>query len=81
MDLCKYKDVLLSYGENIHKYKFKGISIVDVVLTIIFGIVLTKLLKTNYFYGILLSFLLGIIFHELFCIETPINKKLKQLIH
>ena len=35
MSLCKYKNALGEVNKGIHSYKFMGISMVDVILTII----------------------------------------------
>ena len=35
MSLCKYKDALGEPGKGIHSYRFMGVAIADVIMTII----------------------------------------------
>lgn len=74
MDLCKYKDVFGKPGEGVHSLRLFDISVVDVVLTIFLGLLLAKIFKLNQFGGILLAFILAIVFHRLFCVETTVTK-------
>lgn len=78
MVLCKYKDIFGKPNEGIHKIRIFNIAVVDVLLTLVLGVILSKLLKLSTFTGILIAFLLGIIFHKIFCVDTTINKLLKD---
>ena len=72
--LCKYKDIFGKSGEGAHKYRIFNIAIVDTVLTIILAIALALLFKINFFLILIILFLLGIILHKLFCVETTVGK-------
>lgn len=72
--LCKYKDILGKPRENIRQLRLFDISIIDVLLTIILGLLFSRALNLTKFNGIILAFLLSIIFHKIFCVETTINK-------
>lgn len=78
LNLCKYKDLLGKPGEGLHSYRVFDIAILDTILTIVLGLLLAKIFNITKFHGILLSFLLGIVFHKIFCVETTINKLLRD---
>lgn len=79
MDLCKYSKLFGDPKKGIHSYRIFDIAIADVIQTIIGAIIfyyISKFLKWNInFYYILASlFIIGIISHKLFCVDTTINR-------
>lgn len=82
MSLCQYKDILGKPNEGLHSIRlfgtYGGIAVVDTVLAIVLGLVLAKVFRLTKFNGILLSFILGVIAHRVFCVDTTINKFLKS---
>ena len=76
MNLCKYKNALGEPNKGIHSYKFMGISIVDVILTIIAAFLISYFFKISFFYTSISLFVLGIILHRLFCVRTTVDKLL-----
>ena len=82
MNLCKYKNIFGELGTGVHSIRICNIAIIDVLLTIILGILIHYLLLNlfNYnsdFYIILIVlFILGILLHRLFCVRTTIDKLL-----
>lgn len=79
--LCKYKDVLGKPNEGLHSYRFLNIAIFDVLGTILIAYALSFLFTYKYAFPIiaLLLFLLGIILHWAFCVNTTVNKFLLNL--
>ena len=73
---CKYKNVFGEPGKGVHSYRFLGVAIVDVLLTIIGAYIFAYF--TNYPFWISLGgfFLLGIFAHRLFCTRTTVDKLL-----
>ena len=74
--LCNYSELIGKVGEGIHSYRIFDIAIIDVITTIFITYILQKYLLKNYtfiqvFVGI---FILGIIFHRIFCVRTTIDK-------
>lgn len=76
VNLCKYKDIFGKPGQGVHSYRVANIAIVDVLFTLLGGYLINRyffnnkhLIKTT-----LILFILGIIFHRLFCVKTTINK-------
>lgn len=76
MNLCKYKNALGIPNKGIHSYKFLGISIMDVLLTIIAAFIISYFFKISFLNTSVFLFILGIILHRLFCVRTTIDKLL-----
>jgi uncharacterized membrane protein len=76
MDLCKYKDIIGKPNTGVHKYRFLGVAIIDVIVTIIGGYLIAIFFKLPILYTIIGLFILGIIAHRLFCVRTTIYKLL-----
>jgi hypothetical protein len=76
--LCPYRDVLGKPNEGFHKH-FLGIAINDVIGTILIGILIWFILdKTSHHVDLwkieVFLFLLAIVLHRMFCVNTTINK-------
>ena len=76
MDLCKYKDIFGKPNTGVHKYRLFGLAIVDVILTIIGGYLIAIIFKKSFLYTTIILFVIGILFHRLFCVRTTIDKLL-----
>ena len=76
MSLCKYKDILGVPGKGVHSYRVFNIAIVDVIMTIIGAFLISYFLKISFLYTTIFLFILGIIFHRIFCVRTTIDKLL-----
>ena len=74
--LCKYKDIFGRPKEGGHSYRLFNIAIVDVLFTIIGGIIFSWLFNIVMWKSIIGLFILGIFFHRLFCVKTTIDKLL-----
>jgi uncharacterized membrane protein YdbT with pleckstrin-like domain len=76
MNLCKYKNALGIPKKGIHSYRFMGLAIADIIMTIIGALIISFLLKKSFLVVLLILFILGIILHRLFCVRTTIDKLL-----
>lgn len=76
MSLCKYKDVLGKPNEGIHSIRFLGVAIMDVIMTIIGAYFISHFSKISFIKTLIFLFILGILLHKLFCVNTTINKLL-----
>jgi hypothetical protein len=82
MNLCKYKNIFGEPGTGVHSIRIFNIAIVDVILTILGGILIqTILLQWFHIYIeltiVLVSlFILGILLHRMFCVRTTVDKLL-----
>ena len=71
---CKYKESLGKLGEGVHSYRIFNIAIVDVFFTILLGYVINIFIPKYNIYNIILCiFILGILLHRIFCVDTTIN--------
>jgi hypothetical protein len=78
--LCKYKDLLGKPNQGFHKH-ILGIALFDVIGTLVISFIIYKLPlwsekpTKKFFFIIFISvFLLGIILHRIFCVNTTVNK-------
>jgi len=76
MNLCKYKNILGIPKKGIHSYRFLGLAIADVLMTIIGAFLIAYFFKLSFFYTTIALFVLGILLHRLFCVRTTIDKLL-----
>jgi len=76
IDLCKYKNALGVPGKGIHSYRLGGIAIADVIMTIIGAFIISLISGWKFIYTLIGLFILGIIIHKLFCVNTTIDKML-----
>ena len=76
VDLCDYKNALGVPGKGIHSFRFGGVAIADVVMTIIAAFIISFIYKINFSYTLIFLFLLGIFLHHIFCVKTTIDKLL-----
>lgn len=73
---CKYKDALGIPKQGIHSYRFLGVAIMDVIMTIIGAFIISYAYKISFLKTALFLFALGIILHRIFCVRTTIDKLL-----
>jgi hypothetical protein len=74
MNLCEYKNILGEPGKGIHSYRLFGVSIADVLMTIIGAYMLSWIFKLSFIKTLIFLFLLGILLHRLFCVKTTLDK-------
>lgn len=70
---CKYRHILGKEREGIHSIRLFDIAIIDVVLTIVGGVLLAYVFKWNVLITILILFIIGVLVHRLFCVNSTIN--------
>lgn len=70
--LCKYRNALGEPGKGVH-FHVLGIAVVDMLMTVLAAFIISR--WTGKFWLVLvILFLLGIILHRIFCVNTTINK-------
>jgi len=72
--LCKYKDAFGKLGTGIHSYRFYGIAILDVLITIIIAAIFAYFTKIPFWICLGVLFIIGIFVHRLFCVRTTVDK-------
>lgn len=76
---CKHKNIFGKEGEGVHSVRVLNIAILDVVGTLLgcwaIAFALNIPLLSYQFLGIVIcAFLLAIILHRIFCVNTTVNK-------
>lgn len=74
--LCKYKDIFGKPNTGLHVYRLFNIAIVDVILTLLVAYFISKYYKQNLMHTIIFMFVLSIIMHRIFCVQTTVDKLL-----
>ena len=74
MNLCKYKDIFGEPNNGVHKYRLFNIAIIDVIFTILFGLIIKYYYNYNIFVILFFLLIISILFHKLFCVKTTILK-------
>ena len=74
--LCKYKNLLGKPEQGIRKYRIFDISIMDTVVVIIFGVIISYFTGYNIWLTLAVLFISGIIAHRVFCVRSRIDKLL-----
>lgn len=72
--LCKYKDIFGKPGEGAHSIRFLGISVVDVLATLLAAFLISGIFKIHLFYTVIPLFFSGILLHRMFCVPTTIDR-------
>ena len=75
---CKYKDILGKPKSGLHQYRVFNIAILDVLFTFILAKFVQYYIMedTNIWIILITTFIIGIIIHRIFCVETTIDKLL-----
>ncbi len=76
MELCRYRDVLGKPREGVHKYRIGRYALFDIAGTMIGGCLVAKWMEWNKIDTMIGLFLLGIVLHRLFCVNTSLNVEL-----
>jgi hypothetical protein len=77
MSLCKHKHIFGKEGEGAHSIRLFNVAIVDVAATVVAGALIARLagLGAQGFFLVLVGlFVLGVIAHRVFCVNTTVNK-------
>ena len=74
MSLCKYKDIFGKPGKGPHSYRFIGVAIVDVVVTLFAAFLIAYFTKHSFLKVSIILFILGIVAHRLFCVRSTVDK-------
>lgn len=70
----KFSEIFGRPNEGVHSYRFLNLAIIDVIGTIVIAYIIAKIFNLNPWITIIFAFVIGIILHRLFCVNTTINK-------
>jgi hypothetical protein len=74
--LCPYKNLFGKPNEGLRKYRVFNIAILDTVVVLIFGFLISYFTKINLWIVLIVLFISGIVVHRLFCVRTGVDKLL-----
>ena len=72
--LCKYKHIFGKEQEGVHKQRFLGVALYDVIGTIVGAWLIARAFNFNFWIVFASAVGIAIILHRLFCVNTTINK-------
>jgi len=72
--LCKYRHIFGVEGEGLHSVRILDIAVVDTLMTLLVGAFIAYYAKLNLYLVWVVLFILGILVHRLFCVNSTINK-------
>jgi hypothetical protein len=76
LGLCKYKNMFGEPGTGVHRHRFLGLAIVDVLQTVLGACIVAYLFDWPVGWTVLAAFVLAIVVHRMFCVRTTIDKLL-----
>jgi len=77
---CEYKDIFGKPNEGVHSYRFLGIAVVDLALTIIGAFIISLISGYSFWKTLIALLIIGTIIHILFCVDTTVTKIVKKMI-
>lgn len=66
----KFKNIFGEAGKGVHQYRLLDVALVDYLLTLVLAVVVSKLTGLPLVLSTILMFILGIILHWLFGLQT-----------
>ena len=69
-------DIFGKVNQGIHSYRFFGLAIVDVIMTILGSYVISYVFRVSFLYTLCIVFIIGILLHRYFNVRTTIDKML-----
>jgi len=73
-NLCSYRNIFGEPKKGVHSYRIFDVAIVDVISTVVAAWFISHYLKISFFDTCIILFILGILLHHIFCVETTIDK-------
>jgi hypothetical protein len=74
MNFCDYANILGAPNEGLHSLRLFDIAIVDVVMTVGVGLLISHFFKTDKLCTQASLFISSILLHRLFCVHTTVDK-------
>lgn len=72
--LCRYRHIFGKEGQGFHEQRFMGVALYDTLGTIGGAWLISKTFKTDFVITLVSAFIIGIVMHRLFCVDTTINQ-------
>lgn len=76
MNLCKYRNIFGRPNEGVHSFRIFNLAVIDVVFTLLGAYMISLYTKYSFITTSIILFLLGILCHHIFCVDTTIARVL-----
>lgn len=76
MNLCKYRNIFGRPNEGVHSFRIFNLAVIDVVFTLLGAYMISLYTKCSFITTSIILFLLGILCHHIFCVDTTIARVL-----
>ena len=77
---CKYRNALGKPNQGAHSVRVFGVALFDVALTVIAAWLLFRVSgRFTFIQALIIVFVLGVLAHYLFCVNTTINRFISSL--
>lgn len=73
---CPYKNMFGAPNTGVHAYRIFDLAVVDILMTFIGAWFLSRFFQIGYWVMVIVLFVLGIVLHRIFCVETTVDKLL-----
>ena len=76
MGLCKYKNMFGEPRTGSHAIRdpIFNTALIDVGMTVVGAFVISNVIQYNFWYVLIILFIIGIISHRAFCVRTTVDK-------
>jgi len=74
MIFCKYKNLLGEPRKGVHSFRINDIAVFDVLLTFALAYWISSYSEWEYYSTLVYTFILGIVVHWLFCVNSTVNE-------
>lgn len=71
--LCSYRHIFGEERKGFHSLRLFDIAVGDVVLTLLLSLFISHVAKINIIITTIMVFIVGIVIHRMFCVNTKIN--------
>lgn len=76
--LCKYKNFFGKPNEETHELRLCGLAFWDLFFTLFASLLFSYFFGSNYLFTFVILFLIGQLFHFIFCVDTQFMKWLYE---
>ena len=77
--LCQYSDIFGKPGKGVHSVRLFNIAIFDVIMMMLAAFLIAYYTKYNFGITLIVLFIIGILVHYMFCVDTTVNKWLNGI--
>ncbi len=75
---CKYRDIFGKPFEGVHSYRWGGVAVVDLILTVALAYVTYWITEIPVTIGLIFWIVIGMVLHRLFCVNTSVERWLSR---